>query len=140
MKKSLMLVLILLIIASSMLAACSGGASSSVVGDWKLISYGSAGSPTPALPDTETSLAFDADGKVGGTVGCNSFGGDYTIEGETITFSAITSTLMACAEPIMEQESAVLGSLVDTVNFKVSGNTLTITSADGNSALTFERK
>jgi heat shock protein HslJ len=77
---------------------------------------------------------------VSGTVGCNSFGGDYTIEGETITFSAINSTLMACADPIMQQESAVLGALVDTVNFKVSGNTLTITSVDGSSALTFERK
>ncbi len=136
MKKSLLLCLILIVIAGSMLAACSGSASTSLVGDWKLISYGS----TPALPDTETSLVFDAQNKVSGNVGCNSFSGDYTVDGDKVTFSAITSTLMACADPIMEQESAVLKSLVDTATFNISGNTLTITSANGGSVAVFEHK
>lgn len=140
MKKSLLFWTTLLIIIGSILAACSVTASTSLTGTWKLISYGSPANPTPAAPNVETSLTFESGGMLGGNVGCNSFGGDYKVEGDAITFSSINSTLMACDEAIMQQEGAVFNVLVDTATFNIDDNTLTVTSADGNSVVVLSRK
>jgi len=128
----------LILFVGSMLVACAT-ASPLTGATWHLVSYGSASKPTPAIPDVETSLTFDDAGKVGGNVGCNSFGGEYEIRGEKITFNTLTSTLMACEEPRMQQETAVFNLLTGTLDFKVSGNTLTISSPDGSSALVLNK-
>lgn len=136
MKKTTFLLITLL---ATLLSACSGGAASPE-GEWILVSYGDAANPTPALPDVETSLSFGADGQFGGTVGCNSFGGGYTVNGDAITFEGIVSTLMFC-EGIADQESAVLGMLSDkTVRFSITGNQMTLTSEDGALAVVLARK
>ena len=140
MKKSLLLWITLLAIIGSMLTACSGASSISLAGDWTLISYGSSSNPTPAVPNTGASLTFGTDGTIGGNMGCNSFGGDYKVDGETITFGQVASTLMACDEQIMQQESAVFNMFANTATFKVEGSTLTLISADGNSVVLLSRK
>lgn len=136
MKKTTFLLLALL---AALLSACSGGATSPE-GEWTLVSYGDAANPTPALPDVDTSISFGADGQFGGTVGCNSFGGGYAVNGDAITFEGIVSTLMFC-EGIADQESAVLGMLSDkTVKFSITGNQMTLTSEDGALAVVLARK
>ncbi len=140
MKKSMSFWVLLLFMIGSMLAACSGSASTSLTGTWKLISYGSPANPTPAVANVETSLTFESDGALSGSVGCNSFSGDYTVDGNTITFGAIAATEMACDEPIMEQESGVFKVFTNTATFKMDGNTLTILSADGNSVVVLSQK
>ena len=133
MKKSLLVLFIL----SLALAACASGSNSpSIVGTWKLTAYGPAGSPTPAVADVDATLKFDADGKVGGSGGCNSLGGDYTVEGDQITFGPIISTMMACADPVMTQEGMVTQVMNESASYAIDGNTLTI-SRDGN-ILVFE--
>ena len=139
MKKSFMLWITIFVIAGSILTACAGNNSDVLSGNWKLISYGSLTDPTPAAPNVETSLTFGTDGKLSGSVGCNSFGGDYKVDGNTITFGALASTEMACAEPLMQQESAVFNLLSNSAAFQVDGNTLTITSTDGISVVVFAR-
>src|SRR5215207_4699280 len=96
MKKTSLVMLSVLAISCGLLAACAGNASASVVGDWRLVSYGPPGSPMPAAPDVDTSIVFGGDGKVNGNVGCNGFGGDYTVQGNTIIFGQLVSTLMFC--------------------------------------------
>jgi len=140
MKKALLLYTTLFVIAGLTLAACAGSASASVVGDWKLVSYGSPTSQTPAAPNVEAFVTFGSDGKLNGNVGCNSFSGDYKVDGNTITFGPIISTMMACANPIMEQESAVFSVFANSATFKIDRNILTITSADGGSAVVFKNK
>jgi len=54
-------------------------------------------------------------------------GGNYKVDDGQITFSQITSTLMACGDPQMAQEDVVHKVLTDTASFKIEGNTLTIT-------------
>lgn len=124
------------------LSACTsgGGASASPTGEWTLVSYGDASNLTPALPDVETSINFNEDGTFGGSVGCNSFGSDYKVDGDQVTFGSIVSTMMFCNE-ISTQESAVLAILTDkTVSFTVNGDELTFTSADGASVIMLARK
>jgi heat shock protein HslJ len=50
------------------------------------------------------------------------------------------STMMACEEPIMSQESSALQVMIGTAPFEIVGDTLTIHSADGNSVLILKRK
>lgn len=140
MKKTNLFLMTLFVLSILSLAACSGNPSASLAGTWKLISYGSPASPTPAVPDVDASVIFGSDGTLSGNVGCNSFNGSYKVDGETVTFGAIASTLMACADPIAQQEGMVFNVFVNTATFELDGNTLTVISADGNSVVVFERK
>jgi heat shock protein HslJ len=115
--------------------ACQGASGSLTGATWRLVSYGSADAQTDAVAGIPTSLNFSEDGTVGGTMGCNQFGGDYETRADQITFSALNSTLMACEEPLMTQESAVLAALSGTVTFQVDGTKLTITAEDGSVAV-----
>lgn len=142
MKKTSLLLVTLFALSVLILSACTsgGGASASPTGEWTLVSYGDASNPTPALPDVETSINFNEDGTFGGSVGCNSFGSDYKVDGDQVTFGSIVSTMMFCNE-ISTQESAVLAILTDkTVSFTVNGDELTFTSADGASVIVLARK
>lgn len=129
----------LLITLAVLLSACSGN-SASLEGEWTLVSYGDASNPTSALPNVETSINFESDGNFGGTVGCNSFGAGYQINGNQVTFEPAFSTMMFC-EGTMEQETAVLNIVSEqTLNFELNGNQLTLTSQDGSSVIVLEKK
>jgi heat shock protein HslJ len=140
MKRSITLLVTLLIIAESMLTACSGNASASLAGTWKLTLYGSPANLTAAVPNVDASVIFGSDGKVNGNVGCNGFSGDYKVDSGKVTFGSIASTLMACADPIAQQEGVVFNVFTNTATFKIDGNTLAVTSADGKSVVVFEKK
>jgi heat shock protein HslJ len=129
----------LLIALVVLLSACSGS-SVSFEGEWTLVSYGDSSNPTSALPNVETSINFDVDNQVGGNVGCNSFGGEYKLNGNQVTFSGIFSTLMFC-EGTMDQETVFLNTLSEqTLNFELNRSQLTLTIQDGSSAIVLERK
>ena len=141
MKKIILTLIMLFTLAVLILSACaSGGASASPTGEWRLVSYGDASNPTPALPNAETSVNFNEDGTFGGNVGCNSFGADSKVNDDQITFGSIMSTMMFCEET-SAQESAVLAILTDkTVSFAISENELTIKSTDGVSVVMLAHK
>ena len=128
------------LLALCVLAACAGGTSASITGQWKLVSYGSASSQTPAASNVDTSIEFSSDGKLNGNVGCNSFGGDYKVSGDTITLGPVMSTMMACLNQSGDQEMGTLAVLKDSAKFVIAGNQLTITSADGKFAIVLARK
>jgi len=131
--------LITLLVICLGLSACSAKnaePSASLIGSWKLTSYGSAASPTPAVAGAGGELTFSNDGKVTGNSGCNGLGGNYKVDGDKITFDQIISTLMACDDPRMKQEGAVHQVLNDTASFKIEGNTLTLTNNDNALVLT----
>ncbi|MBI2330919.1 MAG: META domain-containing protein [Chloroflexi bacterium] len=130
--------LALLALAMVMFNACSN-ATPNLTGEWKLVSYGNATNPTPALPGVDTTISFN-EGQFGGTVGCNTFGGDYQVNGNQITIDSIVSTLMFCTET-SAQESAVLTILSNqALNISLSGSQLTLSSQNGASVVVFERK
>lgn len=123
MKKYSRFLLMLVII----LSACTTQAAS-LTGKWKLTAYGPVESLTPAVADAGASLTFRDDGKVTGSGGCNSLGGEYTLKDNQITFSALTSTLMACDDARSTQESVVMQVLTSTAEFEIQDQTLTITN------------
>jgi heat shock protein HslJ len=93
--------------------------------DWDLVSYGD---QTPVL-DSRPTLQFTPDG-LGGSTGCNSFFGGYTLDGNKITFGQMGSTMMAC-EGLMEQEMAILEMLQSAVSYTLEANLLTIQTPNG---------
>lgn len=135
MKRILLLMLTILI-----LAACSSSPKADLSGDWRLVSYGDAANPTPALPGVDTLVTFEK-GQFGGNLGCNSFGGDYTLSDDTIAFGPVRSTKMFC-EQTFAQEQAVFEILGNggALAIHASDGLLTITSPDGVSMVTLARK
>lgn len=122
--------LLILVVLSLALSACAAGEdSASLIGAWKLVSYGPADAQIPALEGTEAGLTFNEDGTLTGNSGCNGLGGAYTVEGDQITFSEIVSTLMLC-DLLMEQEETIHIVLADTSTYTIEGNTLTLTNND----------
>jgi heat shock protein HslJ len=140
MKKLCLYLITLFLVSGVILAGCSGGASNSLAGTWRLVSYGSPENLAPAAADVDTSIAFGEDGKINGNVGCNGFGGDYAVEGNTITFGSIVSTLMFCEGPVGVQETTTLNVLAESVTFVMEGDTVTLTSADGSEVIVLARK
>lgn len=131
-------ILVLGLLMTLALAACGGGSSASIEGQWKLVSYGPSSGQVSAAPDVETSIEFK-DGQMSGNVGCNGFGGEYSIKDGQIEFGPVMSTMMYC-EAVAEQESSTLAVFQETAGFVLDGDTLTITSADGAMSIVLTRK
>jgi len=120
----------LLVIVMILSAACAPSAPDvKLHGAWGLVAYGDAANPTPALPGVDTLLEFKA-GQLNGNVGCNGFGGDYTLKGNSITVGPIMSTMMYC-EQTMAQEQGVLAVLQGTLTMELEGDLLTLTTEAG---------
>ena len=132
MKKNLAFLFLMTIL----LTACAGTSPTLSLSDttWKLLSYGATDNPTPALADVAATISFNADGNLKGNVGCNRFAGSYKTSENKIELGPLMATAMYC-ENTMDQETAVLTLLNGTLTFENDGNTLSIFSEDGSSAL-----
>ncbi|MFZ2030600.1 MAG: META domain-containing protein [Vitreimonas sp.] len=134
---------------SLLLAACASGPqgvsaghqAADVTGAWKLASVAGAA----VLSGTNPTLTLTADGHANGNGGCNGFGGSYTRAGDTLAFSQMISTMMACTRPgltyeqVMGQEHHFLSALNSNVRAsEPETNVLVLTTASGD-ALRFER-
>ena len=117
-----------------MLVACSGIGGDPLNGTTPRL-Y-SIGSHAP-IPDGKTTIRFDA-GQVSGLGGCNQYGGEYQINGNTITVDKLYMTEMACISPegIMGQEQDFLQILGNAQRFELTDSQLQIYGSDGE-ALTF---
>lgn len=82
-----------------------------------------------STPIAEATIRFGDDGSVGGNAGCNGWFGTYD---PATGFGEIGSTLMACDEPIMAQESLFLSILGGDATVTISGSMLTIADLSGN--------
>ena len=102
----------------------------SLIGAWKLTSFGTADAVSSALEGVEAGLTFKEDGTVTGMSGCNEFGGSYAVEGDQIVFTQIVSTLKLCDSPLMNQEEAMQQVLSETATYRIDESTLTITNND----------
>jgi len=109
--------------------------------NWKLISYNDVTndqSPIPVLKQTAITAKFD-DSQVSGSSGCNQYFGPYTTKDNSISIGPIGSTLMACPEPIMDQEQQYLSLLQSSTTYKINNNSrLTMWNKSGALTLIFE--
>lgn len=122
------------LLSTLMLAACanippasSSGGSALAGHDWRLVELN--GQPV-ADSDRPAHIAFsEADHRISGSGGCNSFGGNYEEQpGNRIHFSQIIHTMMACVNG-MDTENAFMDVLNRTDNYSLNGDTLTLNKA-----------
>ncbi|MAT41382.1 MAG: hypothetical protein CL609_03500 [Anaerolineaceae bacterium] len=96
--------------------------------EWNLVSN----QENAPLMDTQITLSFEEEGQLGGSAGCNSYFGGYEHNGFAFSISSpLGSTLMACEEPIMNQETEYLNKLNQMEFIQVEGETLLLVSSDG---------
>lgn len=72
------------------------------------------------------SIVFeDTANRAHGNAGCNGYGANYTVKGNTLKLEKILSTKMACM-PGMETENKVMNILTGTDHYTISGDKLTL--------------
>jgi len=116
-----------------LLVAC-GGTSGDPLNNtsWELYSMGEY-SP---IAGSRLTIRFE-EGQVSGNGGCNSYGGEYRVNGDRLKLEKLMSTLMACADPaIMEQETIFMQVLGEAQRFDIVDGRLQM-YASGGEALTF---
>jgi heat shock protein HslJ len=123
------------VIGAMAVAACAGSANTSAALDdtsWALVEVN--GQP-PAAPAT---LAFNAaDQTAGGSNGCNSYSGSYSLAGGSLQFGELVQTLIGCEEAIAQQESTFMTVLTNLTGYTLEGSRLTLRA--GEETLVFER-
>ncbi|EGF90091.1 META domain protein [Asticcacaulis biprosthecium C19] len=79
-------------------------------------------------------------GRVGGSGGCNTFGGSAILQtGDRVRFSDVVSTKMACMQG-MEVEQAFFDVLSRADNYSLNGNSLSLNKARMAPLARFEAK
>jgi heat shock protein HslJ len=143
MKRTIKVVFILLGLCAGLfvLAACApsasqqGGEAELTASVWNITQM----SGMELVPGSSITAQFTADGKVGGSSGCNQYSGTYKISGDKIQIaSPLASTMMACEPELMDQESAYLKALDEVQTFKVTNGTLALMDAENKSVLVYK--
>jgi heat shock protein HslJ len=80
---------------------------------------------------TPTLVVDDLAGQIGGSTGCNQFGGPATFEEGTVAIGDLVSTKMACDPAVMAQETFVFEVLGAASTWEIEGDRLRISAADG---------
>ncbi|MGE3301495.1 MAG: META domain-containing protein [Hyphomonadaceae bacterium] len=88
----------------------------------------------PVVENSRVTVVFGEPGKVAGSTGCNRYFGGYAEANEALTFSALGATKMACAQPLMDQETKFLAALGKAQTYAMDERGgLVIALADGRS-------
>lgn len=107
---------------------------------WVMTAYNDGeGGLVSVLEGTQVTAIFNDEGEVGGNGGCNTYGGSYSVEGDSIEFSELVQTLMACLEPegVSEQETAYLAALQAASTYSIRGNTLELRDSNNQMMVRF---
>ncbi len=145
-----------LLLGAMVLAACSPAAAtpaptsapdgSAGTGDielagtsWLLVGFTS---PTDGaeftVPMSITPTLVFAESTANGNAGCNTFSGNWTVEGDTIDFTGpVTSTQVACEDPGKSIEAAYLANLALVDRVEMRGENLFMYKADALPELEF---
>lgn len=88
---------------------------------------------------SEVTALFDGVGEVSGSAGCNSYGGSFEAEDDSISIGPLAATEMYCEEPegVMEQEQAFLAAMQNVAVYELAEDQLTLRDADGAAQVTF---
>jgi copper homeostasis protein (lipoprotein) len=87
----------------------------------------------------EPHIVLAGGGRMQGSGGCNRLTGGYTLAGDTLRFSPIGATRMACPGA-MEQEAAFTRALPEVTRWKVVGRHLELYDGQGTLVARFEAK
>lgn len=70
--------------------------------------------------NSRVTLLFSNDGRIAGRASCNRMNGRYKAAGDSLTFSGLGTTRMACPDSLMEQEQRFLDTLESVQTYAIS--------------------
>ncbi len=101
-------------------------------GTWLLTSHNNGkGGVVSGGVDAEVTAVFGVDGRLSGSAGCNTYSAPYTVDSNKIKIGLAISTMMMCAQPVMEQEQQYLAAIQQAATYNIQGTRLELRSADG---------
>lgn len=116
-------------------------AASSYDGEWELIDGEVDGAPFTPIGNYPITLEIAGD-EVRGSAGCNSFGGGFTVDGDSVTMGDVSITEMACAdqEP-MEAEQTFIQAFwqIDAIERTGSGAEERLVLSGANNTLNYAK-
>ena len=100
---------------------------------WVLESFGEAGKLQSPIAGTRITVIFNSDtSKLGGSSGCNSYGGAYQTSGiGSIIIDDLAQTLISCGDRINEQEVLYMTILSNVISLKLEHRKLTLSGPEG---------
>ena len=116
-------------VAAFLAASCCG--QPEIDGKWNILKVN--GEDIVVTGDEKPFIEFSTEeSKVHGFTGCNIMNGAYTIDGKSLTFGNMATTMMAGPEENMKAESAVLGAMQNVSSVKADEGRLLLLDADRN--------
>jgi heat shock protein HslJ len=103
---------------------------------WLLTNARLSGAYAPIPADIAATLILD-DGHAGGSGGCNQWFADYTLDGASLSFGVIGSTMMFCEGDRSTFETFYLADLPAVAGWAIDGTTLTLSADDGQPVVAF---
>src|SRR5690348_4842807 len=79
------------------------------------------------VPGSTITLAFEG-GSLSANAGCNSMAGRYTLLGGKLTAPQLASTMMACEQALMDQDTWLAQFLASGPTYTLAGDTVTLTN------------
>jgi heat shock protein HslJ len=93
------------------------------------------------LMGSDLVMLLAADGRVGGSAGCNRYSSSYTADGSALRIGPAAATRRMCVEPaqIMEQEQQFLKALETVATMRHEGDRLELRTSEGALAVTLAK-
>jgi len=91
-------------------------------------------------PEAEVFLRFEQDNRYFGNGGCNTFRGAFVTNENAILFSPAATTMMACPEPVAQQEYTFLQTLMSVRSFKRDGTEISLFDSEGTEVLALQQR
>jgi putative lipoprotein len=104
--------------------------------DWRLVKAQLSGAYAD-IPEEVVATLLMADGQAGGSGGCNQWFAGYTLDGSSLAFGVVGSTMMMCEGPGGQVETFYFADLGSVRSWAIDGTTLTL-SGDTGPVLAFE--
>ena len=103
-------------------------------GSWRWVSATTNGVETKPNKPEAFVLTFADDTRFSSSTDCNQLMGTYTLDGNSLTFGQIASTMMYCEG---SQESVYSALLADVSSYAIEGQALTLQLKDNKGAMQF---
>lgn len=112
-------------------AGCGGDPASLLRGSWSIDQIAG----EEVVVESQPTIDF-GDGQISGNGSCNRYFGSFALTGESIKISDLGSSMMACDQPLMQQETLLLSILRETSRFDIdSDGRLVLHSISGKSVV-----
>jgi heat shock protein HslJ len=110
---------------------------------WQVTGYNDGSGIISIISGSTLNVAFGNNGRVTGSAGCNTYFGAYTsaASSRNVSISQTGLTRMMCHEPagVMAQENTFMTALKAAATYRIDGRRLTLSKADGSTAVNLKK-